>query len=219
MWFIFQYASLGLLLVLVSVLIYLLARHVKIRGQMEFYRAQGVHAPPGYNRPIIGNYPEFRAVTRYCHSLIGTEKPSPKVQIAAALDETTESKLMDSYDYSKNTVSILNIGYPLLIVSDPEIVQEMMVSKNNFIDKSFSTSQAWKNLLGASFLFSPGDEKWQSKRKGLAHAFFKDRLIAMQEKFKEYTSQAQKRWMDKIHESEKGFAKVDMTREILQILN
>ena len=90
-----------------------------------------------------------------------------------------------------------------------------MVSKNNLLDKSAYTSQAWKNLLGDSFLFSPGDEKWQNKRKGLAHAFFKDRLIAMQEKFKEYISQAQKRWIDKIDESEKGFAKIDMSREIL----
>lgn len=91
----------------------------------------------------------------------------------------------------------------------------MMVSKNNLIDKSGDMASSWKNYLGDSFLFSQGDEKWQRKRKGLAHAFFKDRLIVMLEKFKDYTSQAQERWLDKINESERGFAKIDMTREIL----
>ena len=41
----------------------------------------------------------------------------------------------------------------------------------------------------------------------------------MLEKFQEYTSQAQKRWVEKIQESEKGYARIDMTREILKILN
>ena len=64
----------------------------------------------------------------------------------------------------------------------------MMVSKNHLIDKSGSIADSMKNFLGESFLFSQGDEKWQKKRKGLAHAFFKDKLIVMLEKFKEYTS-------------------------------
>ena len=41
----------------------------------------------------------------------------------------------------------------------------------------------------------------------------------MLEKFKEYTSQAQKRWTDMINESQKGYAEIDMTQEILKILN
>ena len=60
----------------------------------------------------------------------------------------------------------------------------MMVSKNNLIDKSGGLAAAMKNLFGDSFLFSQSDEKWQKKRKGLAHALFKDKLIVMLEKFK-----------------------------------
>ena len=128
---------------------------------MEYYRAQGVHAPPGYNRPIVGHLPEFIAARRYTDSLIGTEKPAPKSTVGAALDATTESKAEDSFDYTNNKVSILNLAQPILLVSDPDIVQEMMVSKNNLIDKSGSYAQSWKNLLGNAILFSQGDEKWQ----------------------------------------------------------
>ena len=77
MWLILQCASVVTLLLIVSVLIYLLTRHVKNRGLMEYYRAQGAHAPPGYNKPIVGHMPTFSAVRNFSESLISTEKPSP----------------------------------------------------------------------------------------------------------------------------------------------
>ena len=78
MWFILQCASVVALLLIVSVLIYLLTRHVKNRGQIEYYRAQGVHAPPGYIKPIVGHMLTLSAVRNLSESLVGTEKPSPK---------------------------------------------------------------------------------------------------------------------------------------------
>lgn len=65
MWFILQCASVVALLLIVSVLIYLITRHVKNLGQMEYYRAQGVHAPPGYNKPIVGHIPTLNAVRNF----------------------------------------------------------------------------------------------------------------------------------------------------------
>ena len=82
---------------------------------MEYYRAQGVHAPPGF-KPIVGHMPMLSAVRNFSKSLIGTEKPSPKNLFYALLDETTETKAEDSYDYTNNTVSILGLIYPLLLV-------------------------------------------------------------------------------------------------------
>lgn len=75
-----------------------------------------MHAAPGYNKLIVGNLPTLRAVNNYCESLIGTEKPTPKFPILASLDHSTESKAEDSYDYTNNTVSLINLGGPILVV-------------------------------------------------------------------------------------------------------
>ena len=186
---------------------------------IEFYRAQGVHAPPGYNRLIVGHLPDLRKVNNKAEALIGTDEPNHKNQIVATLDSTTESGADDSYDYKNNTVSILNFNVPFLVVSDPEVVQEMLVSKGHLVDKSGALADAWKNLMGDGFLMSKSDKKWESKRKGLAHAFFKPRLMVMLEKFKEYTSAAQERWIDEIKKSGKGYTKIQMEREMLNIFN
>ena len=116
MWLLLQYASVGLIILLASVFFVLIAKHVKEQKLIEYYRAQGVHAAAGYNKLIVGNLPTLRAVNDYCESLIGTQKPTPKFQILATLDYSTESKAEDSYDYTNNTVSLLNLGAPILFV-------------------------------------------------------------------------------------------------------
>ena len=47
------------------------------------------------------------------------------------------------------------------------------------MDKTGVYSGCMQNLLGDSFLFSKGDEKWKAKRKGLGHAFYKDKLVVL----------------------------------------
>ena len=75
-----------------------------------------MHAPPGYNRLIVGHLPAIRGVQSHCETLIGTDKPSPKAPSVAILDELTESKAEDSYNYTNNTVSVLNLAGPLLYI-------------------------------------------------------------------------------------------------------
>ena len=87
------------------------------------------------------------------------------------------------------------------------------------MDKSGAVADAWKNLMGDSFLMSKSDKKWETKRKGLANAFFKPRLLVMLEKFKDYTIAAQERWIDEIRKSGKGYTKIQMEREMLNIYN
>ena len=68
-----------------------------------------------------------------------------------------------------------------LIVSDPEMVQDLFTSKNAIFDKNGTVEAIFGNLLGHSFLFSKADEKWKAKRKACAHAFYKDKLVRLLE--------------------------------------
>ena len=123
-----------------------------------------------------------------------------------------------SFDYGKNTIQLLNIFEPILVISDPVVIQEMMVTKNAQIDKRDSTEMTFKNLFGKSFLFSPSDDVWKAKRKGLAHAFYKDKLIPMLENLKHYTLVQQSKWLTQIEQSPDKTTKIDMSREMLRIL-
>ena len=70
-------------------------------------------------------------------------------------------------------------GRHVLCVGDPVAVQDMMVTKNAHIDKTELFERVVKSLFGNSFLFSQSDEVWKAKRKAMAHAFYKNRLIVM----------------------------------------
>lgn len=123
---------------------------------------------------------------------MGTEKPTPKSTMQSVLDQTTESKAEDSYDYAKNTVTVFNMGArPIMLIQDPEVVQDMMVTKNLLVDKNGSFSTAVNNYFGDGLLFTQSNDKWKQKRKGIAHVFFKDKLIVMLEKLKDYALEAQ----------------------------
>ena len=60
----------------------------------------------------------------------------------------------------------------------------MVVTNGSLCDKSGLFERVFSHLLGNSFLFSKGDEVWKSKRKAVAHAFYKNRLIDMLNVFK-----------------------------------
>ena len=64
----------------------------------------------------------------------------------------------------------------------------MLVTKNAQIEKTGQFIGIFKNFFGNSFLFSKGDEVWKMKRKALAHAFYKDKLVVMLDNLKTYVS-------------------------------
>ena len=77
---------------------------------------------------------------------------------------------------------------PAIFISDPEIVQEVMVTKNELIDKRGILEACMQNFLGNNgFVFAKSNESWKYKRKGIVQTFYKDKLIVMLEKLKEYT--------------------------------
>ena len=78
----------------------------------------------------------------------------------------------------------------------------MMVTKNALLDKTGLTAAMVQTMLGNSFLFSKGDERWKQKRKGVSHAFYKDKLAVMLDKLKQHVSQTQNRWLAQIASSD-----------------
>jgi cytochrome P450 len=92
----------------------------------------------------------------------------------------------EKFDAGKIPLTLLNTGGRMsLIVSDPAIIQDMLVTKNHLLDKTGAFCGVFKNLYGASFVFSKSDATWKQKRKATAHAFYKDRLVHMLDVLKE----------------------------------
>ena len=103
-------------------------------------------------------------------------------------------------------------------MADADVVQEMMTTKNALIDKTGVLEGLWSNLLGKSFLFSKTDDVWKKKRKGLGHAFYKDKLVVLLQTLQRYVHAAQKDWLDFIAMSDNKSVKMDMSKEFMQIM-
>lgn len=123
---------------------------------------------------------------------------------------------VNSYDYAAAPcMNFYVAGRHHLSIEDPVIVQDMMVSKNAQLDKTGIFERTLKNLIGNSFLFSQSDEVWKTKRKAMAHAFYKNRLVVMLDVFKKQIDEAQKLWINEI--KAKGKMQIDISKDILKI--
>ena len=83
----------------------------------------------------------------------------------------------------------------MLIIMNPEMVQEIYVTKNKLVDKNSTSAIMFEEFIGQSFVFAKGDKKWETIRKACAHAFYKERLAKMTLVIKEKVQN----WIDKRH--------------------
>ena len=82
-----------------------------------------------------------------------------------------------SYDASKDPVVVVNFGSNIhLFVADPDMVQDLLVTKNQIFDKTGTLQGAFSKMMGDSFLFSKADDVWKAKRRACSTAFYKDKL-------------------------------------------
>ena len=63
-----------------------------------------------------------------------------------------------------------------LMINDPEVLNEIYLSKSQFVDKSDKFMRVLKRLTGNSMLFQKTDDLWALKRKHLSASFYKDKL-------------------------------------------
>ena len=75
----------------------------------------------------------------------------------------------------------------------------------------------YKDILGNSFLFSPGDATWKAKRQACAHAFYKDRLMIMTEVLREKIEAVVQKWIKAIESSEDKSYLIDITVEFERV--
>ena len=95
-------------------------------------------------------------------------------------------------------------------VSDPDMVQELLVTKNALYDKTGFLEGVFSKLMGHSFLFSKATESWKAKRKACAHAFYKERLVHMVEVLKDKLADSCFNWLDQIEKH--GSTEVDIAQ-------
>ncbi|CDW83922.1 cytochrome p450 [Stylonychia lemnae] len=63
-----------------------------------------------------------------------------------------------------------------LVVSDPDILQELFVTKSKFVDKQHRARTIMEKLIGRSILLEKSTEEQSMKRKRLSAAFYKDKM-------------------------------------------
>ena len=107
---------------------------------------------------------------------------------------------------------------PQVWISDPEIAQDIFVSKNVHVDKTPDSFLMFEKIIGQSFIFSRNDDTWRAKRKACSHAFYKDRLEHMLETLKVKLIETFIGWNKLIKESENGSHEINMATEFSDIL-
>ena len=65
------------------------------------------------------------------------------------------------------------------MIQDPEMVNELYVTKNKYFDKGDKFYRIWHMLFGESILMTKSNELWSIKRKHISTAFYKDKMFAM----------------------------------------
>ena len=76
----------------------------------------------------------------------------------------------------------VNFSYnPCLLINDPEMLNELYVTKNRFFDKHFLIKDILSPLMGDSTLLAHSTENWAKRRKSLSGTFYKDKLVKMME--------------------------------------
>jgi hypothetical protein len=76
------------------------------------------------------------------------------------------------------TACFLNY-YPNLFFRDPELLNELYITKNKYFDKCPLMRDLFYPLMGDSILLSDNSETWSKKRKTLSAAFYKEKLVMM----------------------------------------
>ena len=89
-----------------------------------------------------------------------------------------------------------------MIISDPDMVQDLFTTRNNVTDKFPLHDLVFKDMLGNSLLLGKGDDIWKAKRKACAHAFYKEQLKIMMDVEKDIIEHYIDDWNSKIEQSD-----------------
>ena len=184
--------------------------HILALQKISFYRKQGITILPGAERFILGNMIEFM----YRELACAKSKLRVKVHFNWVLDYGLGGGVVDGFKSEEHPVVLINLmGDIKLMVQDPQMVCELLVSKNQSTDKTNFLDEMFNDLLQNSFIFSPGDAIWRAKRKACAHAFYKERLVHMMEVLRTKIEDSCDKWLGEIRKSETQSTQIDISVE------
>ena len=76
-------------------------------------------------------------------------------------------------------IGIYNGFVPTLFINDPEMVNDLYVSKNKYFDKEEQSRNVFFPLMGDTILFAPSTEEWSLRRKAVSATFYKEKLVKL----------------------------------------
>jgi cytochrome P450 len=65
----------------------------------------------------------------------------------------------------------------IMFVNDLDMINDLFVVKNKYFDKEPYTYKLLYPLFGDGIVFSPSTEEWSMRRKAMASAFYKEKLV------------------------------------------
>ena len=93
----------------------------------------------------------------------------------------------------------------------------MYVTKNAQIDKTGTYKGVFQHFMGESFVFSKTDAHWKAKRKGLGHAFYKEKLVDLLAILKKHMHKLCQEWKEEARQSGSGTKTIDLSTEIMRL--
>ena len=123
---------------------------------------QGARMLNGFDSFPLGNVKHFIDYERRIKPAVIASGEKP---IAPAISYTVKTQATlpgETFDAGKFPLVLMNTGGRLsLIIADPAVIQDMLVTKNSLLDKTGAFCGAFKNLFGDSFIFSKSDANWK----------------------------------------------------------
>lgn len=133
---------------------------LKVKKGIKFYKDQGAAVVPGASRFLIGNQLELMKMTK---KRARAKEPQKRIY-SLLIDSVPGLDTEENASVNHKLIVYCPIGRVKLFVSDPQMVQDLLQTKNKVFDKDGETAINMKDLMGNSFLFSKGDAVWKQKR-------------------------------------------------------
>ncbi|CDW85104.1 cytochrome p450 [Stylonychia lemnae] len=97
-----------------------------------------------------------------------------------------------------------------LYINRHEPLQDLLVTKNKFIDRHPIAQKILKKVLGDSILFMKSNDLWAQKRKILSVSLYKQKLIQMVETMKQIALETNQEWQQR--------GQIDIVKEISNMM-
>ncbi len=109
---------------------------------------------------------------------------------------------MPRYQACKHPLLLMNmLSTVVLMVADPEIIQEMWSNKVKFFNKHSIAEDLNGPIMRKHFVMLPTGDQWRTERKALSQMFYKEKLRIMIGVVKQHTELQYAKWIEGIEKN------------------